>query len=68
MAVGDLVGDGRGVDEQRSGDAALVAGHLRADVDKQRARAVTAPRGRRRDGAWHRESFGRIVERSVHGR
>src|SRR4029077_5079967 len=57
MAVGELVRDGGGGDEQRSLDAALVAGHLRADVDEQRARAVTAPRGRRRDGVWHREAF-----------
>ena len=34
MAVGDLVRDGRGVDEQCPGDAALMAGDLGADVDE----------------------------------
>src|SRR3954471_18968470 len=47
LPVGDLVSDGGGVDEHRPGYAALMAGDLRADVEEQRARSMTAPRGRR---------------------
>jgi len=45
VAVSDLVGDDRGVDEQRSGDAALVAGHLRADVDEWSLISLVVVRG-----------------------